>query len=94
MGADFEKPEHGATKPAFEPQTPKSHSSSSASPGRPGDYEAQPKGIDVEALGRQRPAAFKSIWSELGFCFSLVISMLMAVSAPLQPPPALPSPPA
>ncbi|TDZ16552.1 Efflux pump terJ [Colletotrichum orbiculare MAFF 240422] len=34
--------------------------------------------FDVEFLGRQRPAVFKSQWSELGFCFSLLGSMLMA----------------
>lgn len=40
----------------------------------------QPTEFDVEFLGRQRPAVFKSQWSELGFCFSLLGSMLMAVS--------------
>ncbi|KAK1961426.1 major facilitator superfamily transporter [Colletotrichum sublineola] len=34
--------------------------------------------FDVEFLGRQRPAVFKSQWAELGFCFSLLGSMLMA----------------
>ncbi|KAF6816679.1 MFS multidrug transporter [Colletotrichum sojae] len=34
--------------------------------------------FDVEFLGRQRPPVFKSQWSELGFCFSLLGSMLMA----------------
>ncbi|OLN87008.1 Drug resistance protein YOR378W-like 5 [Colletotrichum chlorophyti] len=34
--------------------------------------------FDVEYLGRQRPAVFTSRWSELGFCFSLLGSMLMA----------------
>ncbi|KAI3546921.1 major facilitator superfamily transporter [Colletotrichum filicis] len=38
----------------------------------------QPTEFDVEFLGRQRPAVFKSQWSELGFCFSLLGSMLMA----------------
>lgn len=90
MEADIEKkPERDVSKLASEPQTPKSHGS--ASPGRPGDSEAQHKGIDVEALGRQRPTAFKSIWSELGFCFSLVASMLMAVSNHSLNPPSLPT---
>ncbi|CAM1509495.1 Fc.00g032340.m01.CDS01 [Cosmosporella sp. VM-42] len=35
-------------------------------------------GIDVEILGRQRPLAFPSLWSELGFCFAILGSMLMA----------------
>ncbi|WYZ41161.1 hypothetical protein EsH8_V_000056 [Colletotrichum jinshuiense] len=34
--------------------------------------------FDVEILGRQRPAVFASRWSELGFCLSLLGSMLMA----------------
>ncbi|KAK1471078.1 major facilitator superfamily transporter [Colletotrichum cuscutae] len=38
----------------------------------------QPTEFDVEFLGRQRPAVFKSQRSELGFCFSLLGSMLMA----------------
>ncbi|KAK1634108.1 major facilitator superfamily transporter [Colletotrichum phormii] len=38
----------------------------------------QPTEFDVEFLGRQRPAVFKSQWAELGFCFSLLGSMLMA----------------
>ena len=46
------------------------------------DEEAQTQEIDIEALGRQRPAVFGTIWSELGFCFSLVASMLMAVCRP------------
>jgi MFS family permease len=36
----------------------------------------------VEKLGRQRPEVFKTIWHELGFCFSLLASMLMAVCLP------------
>lgn len=39
--------------------------------------------IDVEILGRQRPPAFPSLWSELGFCFALLGSILMAVRFPL-----------
>ncbi|KAK6216998.1 major facilitator superfamily transporter [Colletotrichum tabaci] len=40
--------------------------------------DGQPAEFDVEFLGRQRPAVFASQWSELGFCFSLLGSMLMA----------------
>ncbi|KAJ0153148.1 Drug resistance protein [Colletotrichum tanaceti] len=40
--------------------------------------DGQPAEFDVEFLGRQRPAVFASRWSELGFCFSLLGSMLMA----------------
>lgn len=35
---------------------------------------------EVERLGRQRPAAFSSAFAELGFCFSIYVSVLMAVS--------------
>lgn len=41
------------------------------------DVQAQ-----VEKFGRQRPEVFKTIWHELGFCFSLLASMLMAVRFP------------
>ncbi|KAK2042395.1 major facilitator superfamily transporter [Colletotrichum somersetense] len=40
--------------------------------------DGQATEFDVEFLGRQRPAVFKSQWAELGFCFSLLGSMLMA----------------
>ncbi|KAF1965982.1 MFS general substrate transporter [Bimuria novae-zelandiae CBS 107.79] len=33
---------------------------------------------EIERLGRERPAAFNSIWVELGFCFSLLGSMFVA----------------
>lgn len=33
----------------------------------------------IERLGRERPANFKSIWSEAAFCYSIVASMIMAV---------------
>ncbi|KAL0943024.1 MFS multidrug transporter [Colletotrichum truncatum] len=45
---------------------------------RNGGSEGRGIEYDVEFLGRQRPAIFKSQWSELGFCFSLLGSMLMA----------------
>lgn len=35
----------------------------------------------IERLGRQRPAKFKTVWTEFGFCFSLLASMIMAVSS-------------
>ena len=35
---------------------------------------------ELEKLGRQRPAVFSSAISEILFCSSLLISMLMAVS--------------
>ena len=38
--------------------------------------------LQVEKLGRQRPEVFKTVWHELGFCFSLLASMLMAVCLP------------
>lgn len=33
---------------------------------------------EIERLGRERPATFKSIWVELGFCFALLGSMFVA----------------
>ncbi|KAF2015117.1 MFS general substrate transporter [Aaosphaeria arxii CBS 175.79] len=33
---------------------------------------------ELERLGRERPPAFKSIWHELGFCFSLLGSMFVS----------------
>jgi hypothetical protein len=65
--------------------------------GEPGAYSTsnlelgtQNEGVEdmhtqVEMLGRQRPEVFKTIWHELGFCFSLLASMLMAVCFPIRP---------
>jgi hypothetical protein len=36
---------------------------------------------DIERLGRHRPDAFRTSFAEIGFCFSLLTSMFMAVSA-------------
>lgn len=41
---------------------------------RGGAYSAS----EIERLGRERPDIFKSIWVELGFCFSLLGSMFVA----------------
>lgn len=35
----------------------------------------------VERLGRQRPKVFGSIWSEIGFVFSISMSQVLAVRA-------------
>ncbi|MCJ1437827.1 hypothetical protein MMC27_007214 [Xylographa pallens] len=32
----------------------------------------------IERLGRERPLVFKTRWSEIGFCFSILASMIMA----------------
>lgn len=34
----------------------------------------------IERLGRERPAQFKSNWSEFTFCYSIIASQFMAVS--------------
>lgn len=39
----------------------------------------EPALTDVEKLGRQRPAIFTTKYAEVGFCFSLLASMFMAV---------------
>ena len=79
-GTDEEKA--GSVTPAG----PSAPQSPLASTPEPSDAEAQHQNridqLDVEALGRQRPPIFKSLWAELGFCISLVGSMLMAVRAP------------
>ena len=43
---------------------------------------AESESIDarIERLGRDRPEKFKSIWAELGFCFSICMSQILAVS--------------
>lgn len=35
---------------------------------------------DLERLGRQRPETFKNAISEIAFCSSMLVSMLMSVS--------------
>jgi len=37
----------------------------------------------VERLGRQRPEAFASIWSEVGFVFSIAMSQVLSVLLPV-----------
>jgi hypothetical protein len=34
----------------------------------------------IERLGRQRPEKFKTLWAEIGFVFSIVMSQVMTVS--------------
>jgi hypothetical protein len=36
---------------------------------------------DLERLGRQRPETFKTAFSEITFCTSMLVSMLMSVSS-------------
>jgi hypothetical protein len=36
----------------------------------------------LERLGRQRPEVFGSIWSEVGFIFSIAMSQVLSVSQP------------
>lgn len=38
--------------------------------------------IDLDQLGRQRPAVFKNAVYEIFFCSSLLVSMFMAVGFP------------
>lgn len=42
--------------------------------------EESPQTLDVERLGRQRPADFSSTWLEVAFVVSLLGSLAMAVS--------------
>ena len=34
----------------------------------------------IERLGREKPEVFKSLWAEVGFCYSILASQFMAVS--------------
>jgi hypothetical protein len=34
----------------------------------------------IERLGRQRPEKFKTLWAEIGFVFSVVMSQVLTVS--------------
>ncbi|KAJ5114388.1 hypothetical protein NUU61_000147 [Penicillium alfredii] len=34
--------------------------------------------LDLEKLGRERPACFSNLWTELAFCFSIVMSQILA----------------
>lgn len=45
-----------------------------------GGPEGESMQARIERLGRERPAKFKTVWTEIGFCFSLLASMVMAVS--------------
>ncbi|KAI9699130.1 MAG: hypothetical protein M1836_003319 [Candelina mexicana] len=40
--------------------------------------ESETTDARIERLGRERPAKFKSIWAELGFCFSICMSQILA----------------
>lgn len=35
---------------------------------------------NLEKLGKERPLAFSGLWPELAFCFSIVMSQILAVS--------------
>ncbi len=35
--------------------------------------------ISLERLGRERPASFSGAWPEIAFCFSIVMSQILAV---------------
>lgn len=36
--------------------------------------------LDLEKLGKERPEIFSGQWPELAFCFSIVMSQILAVS--------------
>jgi len=33
----------------------------------------------IDRIGRERPEKFKSVWAEVGFCFSIVMSQVLTV---------------
>lgn len=53
-----------------------SETSNSPSQTRPTNIPTQ---SELERMGRQRPDIFKTWWAEIGFCFSILGSMLLAV---------------
>jgi hypothetical protein len=51
------------------------------SEGREQDPEVEaPESYQLEHLGRERPKCFATCYSELAFCFSVVMSQILAVS--------------
>lgn len=48
------------------------------------DQQYTQDAANLEQLGRERPATFTNRWVELGFCFSLLASMMLAVSTPVR----------
>ena len=50
-----------------------------------GIEESETETARIERLGRERPANFKSLWAEVAFCYSILASMLMAVSCAIPP---------
>ena len=38
---------------------------------------------DLDRLGRERPAIFPGLWSELAFCFSIFMSQILGVRLPI-----------
>ena len=41
--------------------------------------EARHTDVSNSGAGRQRPEVFSSPWAEHGFCFSIILSQIMAV---------------
>lgn len=56
--------------------------SKEASPGQtyPDHLDGYADEAYIEQLGRQRPPCFSNMWSELAFCFSIMMSQIIAVS--------------
>jgi len=46
---------------------------------REGSDELEQRRIDIEKLGRERPAAFSSTWLEIAFVTAMLVSLSMAV---------------
>ena len=43
------------------------------------DDASETSSARIERLGRQRPAQFKTLWSEIAFAYSVLASQMMAV---------------
>ncbi|KAE8370382.1 major facilitator superfamily domain-containing protein [Aspergillus caelatus] len=64
--------------PNMEKSAEETGSPSLGAPRSPSQLEQQSDLADLERLGRERPACFSSIWSELTFAFSIVMSQILA----------------
>lgn len=65
--------------PNMEKSAEERGSPSLGAPQSPSQLEQQSDLADLERLGRERPACFSNIWSELTFAFSIVMSQILAV---------------
>ncbi|OAX79192.1 hypothetical protein ACJ72_06489 [Emergomyces africanus] len=72
---------HTANSSFEAPNDPAAIESAAGTAIREGQPPAQPKVLserDIERLGRERPPAFKNVWTEVAFVFSISMSQVLA----------------